>query len=98
MSVKVKSGFSKENLETYEKDGIIYRKSNGRMIYNPEFHDNYGKKWTKEELAYIAQMRPGTTWPNIGLALGRTQDSCSAMYYKMKKLGRLEYYKNLEEY
>ena len=96
--INVKSGFAKENLETYEVDGIKYRKSNKRMIYNPEFHDNYGKKWTKEDLAYIAQMRPGTTWRDIGMALGRTEDSCSDRYYKMKKQGRLEYYKNLEEY
>ena len=83
--------------ELYELDGIKYRKSNRRMIYNQEFHDNHKEKWSKEELVYIAQMRPATQWSSIAMALGRTQDSCMQMYYKIKKLGRLNYYKNFKE-
>lgn len=83
--------------ESYEVDGIKYRKSNRRMIYDPDFHENHKEKWSKEELIYIAQMRPGTQWSNIAMALGRTQDSCMQMYYKLKKLGRLNYYKNFKE-
>lgn len=92
----VKSGFAKVDLDVYEVDGIKYRKSNRRMVYNPEFHDNYGKKWTDEELAYIAQMRPVMEWADISLALGRTHDTCANKYYKMKKQGKLDYYKKLE--
>ena len=94
--MKCKSGFAKENLEVYEIDGVKYRKSNRRMIYNPEYHDAYGKRWTDEELAYIAQMRPHTQWADISLALGRTHDTCANKYYEIKKQGKLEYYKNLE--
>lgn len=91
-----KSGFAKEGLEIYEVDGVKYRKSNKRMIYDPEFHDAYGQRWTDEELSYIAKMRPAMKWIDISLALGRTHETCAGKYYKMKKEGKLEYYKNLD--
>lgn len=94
--MKCKSGFSKENLETYEVDGIKYRKSNHRMIYNPEFHENHGKRWSEEDKAYLVQMRPAMKWAYLSLALGRTHDVCADKYYELKKQGKLEYYKNLE--
>lgn len=94
--MKCKSGFAKDNLETYEVDGVRYRKSNNRMVYDPEYHENYGKRWTDEDLAYLVQMRPGTKWADISLALGRTHDTCADKYYKLKKAGKLDYYKSLD--
>lgn len=83
-------------VKTYTKDGIEYCKSNHRMCYNSEFHDQHGKGWSKEDLAYMVQMRPHTQWADISLALGRTHGTCMSKYYMLKKRGLLEYYKNLE--
>ncbi|MEG0023707.1 MAG: hypothetical protein RR756_06185 [Cetobacterium sp.] len=94
--MEIKSGFAKENLETYLKEGIEYCKSNHRMVYNSEFHDNHGLPWEEEDLAYMVQMRPSMKWKDLCLALGRTQNVCMHRYHKLKKLGKLEYYKNLQ--
>lgn len=82
--------------ENYIVDGIEYYKSNHRMIYNPEFHENHGTHWSKEDLAYMVQMRPATKWKDLCLALGRTQSTCMNKYNMLKKRGLLDYYKNLE--
>lgn len=82
--------------ETYIVDGIEYCKSNHRMIYNPEFHDNHGAHWSKEDLAYMVQSRPFTKWADISMALGRTHGTCMSKYHMLKKRGLLDYYKNLE--
>ena len=91
-----KSGFSKVNTEIYEVDGVKYRKSNNRMIYDPEFHENHGKRWSEEDKAYLVQMRPAMKWNDLSLALGRTIDTCFHKYSQIKKQGKLEYYKDLE--
>lgn len=91
-----KSGFAKVNTEIYEVDGVKYRKSNNRMVYDPEFHENHGKIWSEEDKAYLVQMRPAMKWNDLSLALGRTLDTCFYKYNQIKKQGKLEYYKNLE--
>lgn len=93
-----KSGFSKANTEVYEIDGVKYRKSNKRMVYDPEFHDNHGKRWSEEDKAYLVQMRPAMKWKDLSLALGRTHDVCLYKYNQIKKQGKLKYYKNLDIY
>ena len=87
----------KRQAKTYEIDGIKYCKSNNRMIYNPDYHDRYGKGWTHEEKAYLVQSRPFTDFREISLALGRTEGTCISKYYMLKRRGLLEFYKNYEE-
>lgn len=94
----VKSGFSKEGLETYEIDGIRYRTSNNRMLYHPEYHDRHGEPWEKDELIDLVNLREAMKWHDISLALGRTHDVCANKYYELKRKGLIEYYKNLEDY
>ncbi|HCL4447567.1 TPA: hypothetical protein N2D04_002631 [Clostridium botulinum] len=37
-------------------DGLEYTKSNHRLRYNPEFHENHGKPFTKDDLIYMCSM------------------------------------------
>lgn len=67
----------------------------GRMKYNPEFHENNGKGWTTEELIYLVKMKDSMTWADLSLALGRTHSATAQAYYKLKKEGLLECYKDL---
>ena len=73
---------------TYEVDGIKYCKSNNRMQYTPEFHEEHGKRWSEEDIAYLVQMRPATKWADISLALGRTHGVCAHKYCQLKKSGK----------
>lgn len=86
----------KESVSTFEVEGIKYYKHSKRMLYNPEFHDNHGEKWDKEDIAYMIQMRPAMKWKDISLALGRTQNTCMAKYHSLKKRGLLDYYRRIE--
>lgn len=82
--------------ETYEVDGIKYCKSNHRMVYDPDFHEEHGKRWSEEDLAYLVQMRPAMKWVDISMALGRTHGVCAHKYCQLKKQGKLAYYQNLD--
>lgn len=84
------------NIEAYTIEGINYYKSNHRMMYNPNFHENQYKPWSNEDLAYLVQMRPAMKWKDLCMALGRTQSTCMNKYYMLKKKGLIDYYKNLE--
>lgn len=81
--------------KTYTVDGIEYTASNHRMRYNPEFHENHGKRFTRDDLIYMCSMWDGMKKADIALALGRTLGTVLAKKYELKKDGRFEYYKKL---
>lgn len=76
-------------------DGLEYTKSNHRLRYNPEFHENHNEPFTKDDLIYMCSMWDPTKKADIAMALGRT---LSATYNKKRSLvkyGLFEYYKKL---
>lgn len=77
-------------------NGLEYTKSNGRMKYNPEYHDQHGERWSEEDKAYLCQMKGSMKYIDISLALGRTQGVCAEKYCQIKKSGLLEHYLKLE--
>ncbi|WP_024614652.1 hypothetical protein [Clostridium sp. Ade.TY] len=79
----------------FDDEGYEYTASNHRLRYNPELHENNGKRWTDEELQYLCQMRPTMKYKDLSLALGRTQGVCASKYYYIKKAGLVDYYKNI---
>ena len=92
----VKDGFRKKKLETYVIDGMTYRKSNNRIIYDPKIHYNHGKRWTIMELAKLVQLKSEYTFSEIALMLGRTHDSCSEKYSKIKRNNEIEFYQKIK--
>ncbi|MEQ3307278.1 hypothetical protein AAA294_07255 [Fusobacterium varium] len=79
--------------ESFFRDGIEYLKSNHRMVYNPEFHTNHGKKWTKEDLIYLCECwNTDEKRRDIALALGRTESTCMAKVSFLKKIKLFDYY------
>ena len=67
-----------------------------RINYDPEIHDNHKKKWTEEDMAYLVQSRPHIKYNELSYAIGKTSEACAYKYRCLKKLGLIEYYKNLE--
>lgn len=80
---------------TYTVDGIEYTASNHRMRYNPEFHENYGKPFTKDDLIYMCSMWDSMKKADIAMALGKTVGTVLTKKYYLKKIGLFEYYKKL---
>lgn len=65
--------------------------SHGRMKYNPELHDNWGKAWTQEEEDYLIKWYDLIGLEEMGLALGRTETVVSNKVVKLRKLGIMGY-------
>lgn len=76
-------------------DGIEYTESNHRMRYNSEFHENYGKHYTKDDLIYMCSMWDSMKKADIAMALGKTHSSVLSKVYYLRKVGLFEHYKNL---
>ncbi len=77
------------------KDGLEYTVSNRRLRYTPAFHENYGKKYSKEDLIYMCSMYGAMKKADIAMALGKTHSSVLTKVYYLRKIGLFEYYKNL---
>lgn len=67
--------------------------SNGRLKYNPEYHDERGTKWCKEDERYICEMHKTTALLDLGMAVGRPQTSVSAKLLHLKKNGKYYEYR-----
>lgn len=76
-------------------DGLEYTKSNHRLRYNPEFHENHGKPFTKDDLIYMCSMWDGMKKAAIAMALGKTVNAVFNKKYYLKKIGLFDYYKKL---
>lgn len=77
------------------RDGIEYTASNSRMRYNPEFHENHGKPFTKDDYIYMCSMWDSMKKADIAMALGKTVGTVLSKKYYLKKVGLFEYYKKL---
>ena len=79
----------------YEVDGLQYTASNHRLRYNPEFHENYGKAFTKDDLIYMCSMWDSMKKVDIAMALGKTHGAVLSKVYELRKNGLFDYYKKL---
>lgn len=73
-------------------EGLEYTASNGRMRYNPEFHDNHKAPWSQEDLEYLCGMWCSKRVKDISMALGRTESTCLTKVYELRrsrKFGKL---------
>lgn len=82
-------------IKTHTKDGIEYVTSNTRMRYNPEFHENHGKPWSTEDLAYMCSSWDAHKKADIAMAVGRTHTTILTKVHKLRKSGQFEHYKKL---
>lgn len=74
-------------------DGLEYTASNKRLKYNPDFHENHGTPWSKEDLLYLCGMWGRGKGQQISLALGRTLSTCMSKVYTLRKYGLFETYR-----
>lgn len=74
---------------------VIEYDSQGRMKYNPEFHENHRKAWSTSELAYLCSMHLGRELCDLSLALSRTESSLGEKIMELKRQGKYEYYRKL---
>lgn len=70
----------------------------GRMQYHPSFHTNHGKSMTEEELEYLCKFHSVDGLESIALALGRTQMTLASKLTRLRKIGKYEYYRSLNNY
>lgn len=61
--------------------------SYGRMEYNPIFHPNNGKPWTKEDLQYLIDWYDKIGADEMSFALGRTIKSIMQKVSNLRKDG-----------
>lgn len=52
--------------------------------------------WTPKELSYLVKNRPNMTYREIANVLNKTKQSCESKYLRIKKEGKLDFYKNLK--
>lgn len=81
--------------DVYEIDGIEYTSSNHRMRYHPEFHENHGKPWKKEDLIYMCSVWEGTQKADIAAALGRTHGTVLSKANQLRRSGEFDIYKEM---
>lgn len=80
---------------TFVEEGLEYTASNGRMRYNPEFHENHGNRFSDDDLIYMCSMWSSMRKKNIAKALGKTHDKVLSKVRYLKKTKKFEYYKKL---
>lgn len=85
----------KRESEVLVKDGIAYTKSNNRMRYDPEYHENHGKLWTTKDIIYLCGMWKSAPTRTIALCLGRTESTCLTKVYKLKQRGQFEEFRKM---
>lgn len=71
---------------------------NGNLMYHPDYHPNHGKPYTDEELEYLCKFYGCDDMRSISFALGRPEASLQTKLTKIKKVGKIEYYKRLNHY
>ena len=73
------------------------KSKNNRMKYDPEFHDNHRAPWSKADLVYLCKMYDSMSKEDLSFALGRTHSTILSKAHHLRKNGKFDYYKNLEE-
>ncbi len=80
-----------------DPDGIEYDKV-GRMKYHPDFHDLRGRRFSEEELCYLAKFYKFDGRRSISYALGRPERIVQNKFLELQHDGRLEHFKSLDYY
>lgn len=71
---------------------------NGKLLYNPEYHENHGKRFSEEELEYMCKYIELDGLKSMAMALGKTENVVNVKVQRLKKMGKFEYYKNLSRH
>lgn len=80
---------------TYKVEGIEYTASNHRIRYNPDFHENHGRPWSDDDLAYLCASWDVMLKEDIAMALGRTHGTVLTKAHELKKSGKFEEYREM---
>jgi hypothetical protein len=72
--------------------------SEGRMLYHQEYHPNFGKRYTEEELEFLCKFWHCDDIRSISFALGKPETSVATKVSDLKKAGKFEYYKQLNKH
>ena len=80
--------------KTYFKDGVEYYASSGRMVYNPEFHENHKKPWSVQDLIFLCSSYEGMKKRDISLALGRTEMTGFEKAKQLRAEGQFDFFKS----
>lgn len=78
-------------------DEVVYD-NYGRMMFNPTFHFNHGKKFTDEQLEYLCKFYEIDGMKSMAMALGKTEKVIGSKIAQLRRNGKYEYYKNLNKY
>lgn len=70
----------------------------GRIIYNPELHENQGTLWSEEDMEYLCKYESIDELETVAMALGRTRGTVAEKLKNIRKNGQFEYYKNLNKF
>lgn len=79
--------------KTFFKEGVEYYASSGRMVYNPEFHENHKKPWSVQDLIFLCSSYDGMKKRDIALALGRTEMTVFEKAKQLRAEGQFEFFK-----
>ncbi len=85
----------RKNTEVFEKDGYFYTKSNRRLRYTPELHENHNRPWSLNDLIYLCGMWDSAKRGErkaIALGLGRTYGTVTYKVWVCKRDGSYEHY------
>jgi hypothetical protein len=79
------------------QEGLRFDKQ-GRMLYHPDYHPNKGKPYTEEENEYICKFYHHDDLRTLSFALGKPETGIANQLSKLKKAGKIGYYKRLDKY
>ena len=79
------------------KEGITLDNC-GRMNYHPDFHPNHKQPFSEEDLEYLCKFYDADGPRAISYALGKTEKTCMSRISELRKNGKYEYYRSLNNY
>lgn len=65
------------------------------MRFNPEYHDNHGKPFSRDDLIYMCCMWDSMKKADIAAALGKTHGAVLTKAYLLRKKRSFNYYRRL---
>ncbi|MEH6943566.1 hypothetical protein [Bacillus sp. JJ722] len=79
-----------------DNDNVQYDSCH-RIKFNELLHFKQSKTWSEEEMEYLCKFHESDDMQSIALSLGRTSGSVNEKLKALKKSGKYDYYKTLNE-
>jgi hypothetical protein len=83
-----------ERKRLMKEEGIEYDRQ-GRLKYNPNFHDQQGQVWTEKDNEYLCKYYEVDGREMLSMALSRTPSTVANQVRNLKRAGMYEYFKHL---